>query len=101
MISTLRFESSRVFTRTTTVSLLLLIIASLYFTFLGVSGYRQFLQDKKSFIASEKDKIKLYVNYEQYGAVGFRVLLEPSPLVVFFSKSDFVQHLEANVDASE
>jgi len=101
MTSTIRFEASRVFSKAVIIILISLVIASLYFTFLGVSEYRTFLQHKKDFIAAEKSKIRLYMNYEQYGAAGFRVMLEPSALGVFFNRSDFVRDLEAKIDTSE
>jgi ABC-type transport system involved in multi-copper enzyme maturation permease subunit len=78
-----------------------LIIASLYFTFLGISEYKSVFKDQEDFITAEKGKLKLYMNYEQYGATGFRVILEPSALMVFFSRSDFVRNIEANIDTSE
>jgi len=101
MTSTIRFEASRVFGKTVIIILISLVIASLYFTFLGVSEYKKFLQHKNDFIAAEKSKIRLYMNYEQYGAAGFRVMLEPSALGVFFNRSDFVRDLKAGIDTSE
>lgn len=101
MTSTIRFEASRVFSKTVIIILISLVIASLYFTFLGVSEYGEFLRHKNDFIAAEKSKIRLYMNYEQYGAAGFRVMLEPSALSVFFNRSDFVRDLKAKIDTSE
>lgn len=101
MTSTIRFEALRVFNKAVIIILISLVIASLYFTFLGVSGYKKFLHHKENFIASEKSKIRLYMNYEQYGAAGFRVMLEPSALGVFFNRSDFVRDLKAKIDTSE
>lgn len=101
MISTIRFEASRLFGKAVIIILISLVIASLYFTFLGVSEYKAFLQYKDGFFAAEESKTRLYMNYEQYGAAGFRVMLEPSALVVFFNRSDFVRDLKANIDTSE
>lgn len=101
MISTIRYEFIRTFSRSFIIILLLLITASLYFTFLGVSEYKNVIQDQEDFIAAEKSKLKLYMNYEQYGATGFRVILKPSALVVFFNKFDFVRNIKAKIDTSE
>ncbi len=79
----------------------LVIIASFYFISLGVTEYKEFLKKKSDFSHLEKEKFDALVNYDQYAKVGFRVLFEPSPLMVFFKKTDFVQNLEANVDSSE
>ncbi len=80
---------------------LLMIIASFYFIFLGFSEYKEFLKKKSDFSRLEKEKFDALINYDQYAKVGFRVLFEPSPLIVFFKKADFVQNLEANIDSSE
>jgi hypothetical protein len=101
MIPTLKLEFSRVFSWKNVLIYLVVIIASFYFIFLGVDEYKQFLKKKSDFSRLEKEKFDALVNYEQYAKVGFRVLFEPSPLMVFFKKTDFVQNLEANVDSSE
>ena len=101
MIPTLRLEFSRVFSWKNLLIFTLVIIASFYFIFLGVAEYKQFLKKKSDFSRLEKEKFDALVNYDQYAKVGFRVLFEPSPLMVFFKKTDFVQNLEANVDSSE
>ena len=101
MISTIRVEFRRIFERKSIIVFCLLIIASLFFTFLGIWEYNVCFEEKGDFITTEKNKIKLYLNYEQYGVAGFRVMLEPSALVVFFNRSDFVRNIEANIDTSE
>lgn len=79
----------------------MLVITSLYFTFQGVAEYRNFQENKNDFIAAEKNKNKFFLTYEQYGATGFRVILEPSPLSVFFNRFDFTRDIEARIDTSE
>ncbi len=101
MIPTFRFEFSRIFSWKNVLIYLLMIIASFYFIFLGYAEYKEFLKKKADFSRLEKEKFDALVNYDQYAKVGFRVLFEPSPLIVFFKKADFVQNLEANVDSSE
>ncbi len=101
MISTIRVEFKRIFEKKNTIVCFLLITASLFFTLLGIWDYNVCFEDKRDFFTTEKNKIKLYMNYEQYGVAGFRVMLEPSALVVFFNRSDFVRNIEANIDTSE
>jgi hypothetical protein len=79
----------------------LLVAASLYFTFLGVSEYKNVIQDQADFTATEKGKLKLYMNYEQYGATGFRVILRPPAPMVFFNGSGFARDIIARIDTSE
>jgi energy-coupling factor transporter transmembrane protein EcfT len=43
----------------------------------------------------------LLVAASLYFTFGFRVILEPSVLVVFFSRSDFVRNIKARIDTSE
>lgn len=100
-MSTIHYEFARLFTRKTIVIFFLLIIVSLYFTFQGVSEYRNFQEAKNTFIAAEKDKNKLFLTYEQCGATGFRVILDPSRLSVFFNRHDFTRDIEAIIDTSE
>ncbi len=101
MISTIRIEFTRIFERKNIIIFFLLITASLFFTLLGIWEYKNFFEDKRDFITAEKSKINLYLNYDQYGTAGFRVMLEPPALVVFFNRSDFVRNIEAIIGTSE
>lgn len=101
MISTIRFESSRIFTKSTVIVFTLLLIASLYFTNLGISEYNYLSEEEKAFSAGEIDKTNIYMTFEQYGTAGIRVILHPSALSVFFNRSDFVKDIEAIIDTSE
>jgi hypothetical protein len=100
-MSTIHFELVRLFTRKTIGVFFLLVIVSLYFTFQGVSEYRNFQESKNDFITAEKEKNKFYLTYEQYGATGFRVILERSALSVFFNRHDFTRDIEGLIDTSE
>jgi hypothetical protein len=81
------------------VIFLFFLLFSLYFVHVGVGQYKDFFVEKDNFINYEKQKINRYINYEQYGAYGFRVLFQPSPLIVFFS-SAFLS-LEGTIDTKE
>jgi hypothetical protein len=101
MISTIRFEAGRIFTKPTIISFTILLIASLYFTHLGISEYNHFFEEKKAFSAGEVSKTEMYMTYEQYGVTGLRVTLQPPALSVFFNRNDFVKNIEAIIDTSE
>ncbi|HLP45789.1 MAG TPA: hypothetical protein VK469_07585 [Candidatus Kapabacteria bacterium] len=101
MTSKIHYEYAKIFTRNSIIVFLIIVIVSLYFTFQGATESNIFSEYKSDFLAAEKDKFALYFNYEQYGAAGFRVILEPALLSVFFNRYDFTRDIEARIDTSE
>jgi len=89
-------ESKRIFNLKNTVVFLLFFLLALYFVYFGAAKYKDFLAEKENFLNYERLRISRYVNYEQYGSFGFRVLLQPSPLIVFCHSA--LQTLESNID---
>jgi hypothetical protein len=71
----------------------------LYAIYLGSSKYKDFLREKKNFLNFESQKVTQYINYEQYGFHGFRVLLQPSPLIVFCHSC--FNTLKSNIDIKD
>ena len=65
----------------------------------GIKKYRDFFIEKENFLNYEKQKINRYINYEQYGAYGFRVLFQPTPMAIFHS-SAFLS-LAGTIDTKE
>lgn len=74
---------------------------TLYFVQIGINQYKSILYGKEKFQETEKLKATQYINYNQYGAYGFRVLYLPSSLSVFFTNIGAISELTANVDATE
>lgn len=100
MINTFSFEAKRIYcNKKNIIILLFFLFFSLYVVNLGSEKYRGFLKEKENFIHYEKQKIKLYLNYEQYGAYGFRILFQPTSLAIFHSNS-FLS-LEGTIDTKE
>jgi hypothetical protein len=93
------FEFKRVFTLKHCLVFLGFFSLVLYMTYSGVSRYDYFLREKESFADYETLKVRQYINYEQYGAYGFRVLVQPSPLIVFRHSS--LVFLQSTVDTKE
>lgn len=89
-------EIKRIFNVKNSLVLLLFAAISLYFVYFGTTVYKDFLQEKKNFLDYEHLKVHQYVNYEQYGSFGFRVLLQPSSLIVFCHSS--LLPLESSID---
>lgn len=81
--------------------MLLLLGVSLYFTESGIIHYESFMVYKEDFKNIEEQKFRSFVNYEQYARVGIRLIFEPELLTVFFTKSDFVQNLEATTSSAD
>ncbi|MCP5054011.1 MAG: hypothetical protein GY940_42980 [bacterium] len=99
MKTTLKLEIKRIFTLRNTLALLLFFIVAQYLVYLGVTGYRTFMEEKENFTDYEILRVNQHVNYEQYGFQGFRVLWVPSPLVVFCHSS--LLSIESNVDIKD
>jgi hypothetical protein len=98
----LRFERRRLFyEKKNLVFFAFIILLSAYFTWSGLNEFRQFQAEKKIFIRFEKEKIGHFSNYSQYGAFGFRLLYEASPLSLFFVNSSVMQDVESNIDNFE
>jgi hypothetical protein len=102
MLAFLRFERLRIFTeKKNLVFLGFISLFSAYFVWSGLNEYRQFQAEKKIFIKFEKEKISQIVTYAQYGAFGFRLFYETSPLNLFFVNSSILQDVESNIDGLE
>jgi len=57
------------------------------------------IANKEKFQEVETRNIEKFINYNQYGAYGFRLLFIPSPISVYFSNSGVVSELTAFVDS--
>ena len=100
MFYTAAFEFKRIYCNKNHITIFLFfLVFSLYFVNTGVKKYRDFFIEKENFLNYEKQKINRYVNYEQYGAYGFRVLFQPTPMAIFNS-SAFLS-LEGTIDTKE
>jgi hypothetical protein len=89
-------EIKRIFNVKNSLVILLFAGLSLYFVYFGTTVYKDFLKEKKNFLNYENLKVHRYLNYEQYGFSGFRVLLQPSPLIVFCHSS--ILSIESNIN---
>lgn len=99
--ATYLLESKRLLKKKTMGLFLFLSFLSLYFVQIGLNNYISIIGNKKEFQDIERLKVKQYVNYNQYGLYGFRVLFIPSPLSIYFVNSSTISGLTANVDSGE
>jgi hypothetical protein len=94
-------ESKRLFNRTSVSLFTFFLLLSLYFVQTGINNYKSVIENKIAFQAIEKLKVQQYINYNQYGTYGFRILFIPSPLSIFFVNSSTISELTSNVDSGE
>jgi len=76
----------------------LFALIGFYFVYSGVREYKNFLDQKEFFITHEQNKMNLYADYDHYGAYGFRVLYEASPMSIFFRSGSVFENLYAAAD---
>jgi len=102
VIDIAKFEFLRIFYNKKSIAAIIIILfLTLYFVNSGITDYKNFEQNKQDFLRYEKAKVSRYMYYDQYGGYGFRILYEPSPLVIFFEKYKILHTLESNIDTSE
>ncbi len=94
-----RFELLRFCTKGNIIVLIVYTIISFVLLEIGIKEYKFRLDEIESYKAYERLKVSQYFNYEQYGGVGFRVTMNPTPETVFFSGAS--ESWEANVDTKE
>jgi ABC-type transport system involved in multi-copper enzyme maturation permease subunit len=99
--ATCLLESKRLLKKKTLGLFLFLSLLSLYFVQIGLNNYINIIENKEEFQDIERLKVKQYINYNQYGTYGFRVLLIPSPLSIYFINSSTISELTAYVDSGE
>ncbi len=97
--SFLVLESRRFFTKRNAAVFILFLALCLYFVQDGVSEYKNIVENKEEFQEIEKESIKKFVNYSQYGIYGFRLMFIPSPLTALFANSGVSPELTAFVDS--
>jgi hypothetical protein len=102
MFFMLKFEWRRIYTNKRNLSIFLLItLTSLYFVYSGIAEYKRYQAENEIFKDYEKSKVPHFLNYSQYADLGYRILLEPSPLIIFFKNSNVLYNIESNVDTKE
>ena len=102
MLAFLRFEGRRLFgEKKNLIFFGFISLFSAYFVWSGLNEHRQFQAEKRIFIKFEKEKAGQFISYAQYGAFGFRLLYETSPLNLFFVNSNILQDVESNIDSME
>jgi hypothetical protein len=66
----------------------------------GIEKFNLEQKQKKDFIHVQEKLIEGFINYEQYGGLGFERLLNAGPLFSLFYNSSTLNDLQANLDIS-
>jgi ABC-type Na+ transport system ATPase subunit NatA/vacuolar-type H+-ATPase subunit H len=73
----------------------------MYLVHTAVQQYKDILNSKEEFQEIERLKVQRFINYNQYGGYGFRLLFIPSPLSSFFNDSALFSDLTCHIDVGE
>lgn len=102
MLSEINFEANRIFGNKIKIACLItILLLSVFSVYRGIEDHRDFHTGKKNFLNFEEKKVKKYVNYDQFGGYGFRVIFEPSTLNIFFNGNGVYENLYSNIDMTE
>lgn len=78
---------------------ILVLMISLYFVQEGIWEYEGLNVNKANFLRLERENIKTFINYTQYGSFGVRLLFFPSPASVFFPNTGLDPDYTALIDS--
>jgi hypothetical protein len=96
----LNFEFKRLLCRRNIIGFFLLLIVIFVVVQIAIIDYKSFLKDKEIINELEKEKVKHYHLYSQYGGFGVELPFITSPLSVFFADS-INGVLLSNINAAE
>lgn len=94
-------ELQRTLNKRTVGLFFIIALLSLYLVQTGINNFKSGFKNQKTFQDFESLKVKQYVNYNQYGAYGFRIVFLSSPLSIYFVNSSAITELTANIDSGE
>ena len=92
-------EVLRFFSWRNIIILVLLFALVLGYIQYGVFKYEKSLGKEENFKEFEKTKVTSFQNYRQYGFYGFRMLMLPHPVSIFFINSTPVSGVNSYVDS--
>ena len=96
----IRFELRRNATLLSIICLMVFVVLAVGILQIGIENHKTDLKEQIEFVNIEMKKVERYINYHQYGAFGFRRLLESSPLMAMFENSTALDDLDAFIDNS-
>ena len=97
--SIFKFEAREFLDKQNLIVFGLLLALALGMTQYGVYKFKQSLAQKKVFQQVEEKKVEYFFNYRIMGLHGFRLMLLPNPMGIFFINSVPVSDITALVDA--
>ncbi|MCP5050166.1 MAG: hypothetical protein GY940_23575, partial [bacterium] len=94
----LNFEFQRNVTRWAVIGLIVLLVMGAVFQQLGIENHQRGIEKQVQFMEIEQKLVDRLLNWMQYGAIGFRVLLERCPLVSLFYNNTAFDDLIGFID---
>ncbi len=94
-----KHEVLRFFSWRNIIALVLLFALVLGYVQYGVFKHEKSLGEEGNFKEFEKTKVTSFQNYRQYGFYGFRMLLLPHPVSIFFINSTPLSSVNSYVDS--
>jgi ABC-type transport system involved in multi-copper enzyme maturation permease subunit len=101
MKSRLKYEWLQIFSMRISLFLILIFIISLLAVNSGISDYKSFLDGLNIDIELDDMRANYQFSYDVYSIFGHRSFIAPSPLIIFFNKSDITGLIESNIDNTE
>jgi len=102
MFNKMKFEVNRILgIRINLIVMIIFFCFCIFFIFSNSNIYKNFQEEKDSFLEYERNRVEKFVTVDQYGGYGFRVLFEPTPLSILFNESTVFDNLYSNVDMTE
>ena len=92
-------EGKRFLQRRNLVLFAVIVLLSLYFTWNGISRYRETVEKSQEFRQVESEMFKKMLNYYDYGRYGVNIIFMAGANNVLFGYSNFMSETTAKVDS--
>ncbi len=92
-------ELKRLFSKRNIFILFLFFLLCQYLVQVRINEFQLKLENKTQFLEIERTNSEKFINYNQYGTFGFRLMFIPPAISAFFSNSAVISELTAFVDS--
>jgi cbb3-type cytochrome oxidase subunit 3 len=101
MLERLRFEFLKLRSFIILLLLLLIFLLSYFFVNSGIEEYKNIVKEQEIDVDIEVKQVENQPLYDQYGVIGHRIFILPSPLIIYFYNSSLLKDIESNISSSE
>jgi ABC-type transport system involved in multi-copper enzyme maturation permease subunit len=100
MEKNIMIEIKRNLTKLTLASFIAFVLIGCVIFQFGIITFNQGADQRIEFIQTEKEAIECFISYMQYGAYGFRVMAQPSPLFSIFYNNTAFNEIVGVIDST-